>query len=574
MNPDHDKVSRLRTTDCCERGSIIGSRQGRSIIRVLMQAAATHCCVLSLLQCLLMISFTPSYGRERCEQWGRFEVTMKHRSPGNPFSDVTLQARFTANDSSCVVRGFYDGNDRFTIRFMPPRTGIWHFVTSSNVPELDKQRGSFECVCATGDNHGMVKVRNTHDFAYSDGKPYYPFGTTAYGWMHADRDRRDETLNALKSSGFNKVRMCIFPHRNMTPELFPFARREGRPDSSGPEREAWDFTRFNPLFFQRLEKLVQDLSHCGIEADLILFHPYDGGRWGFDSMPSDVNERYVSYVVARLASFRNIWWSLANEFDYVRSKDRLEWSDLLRSVATSDPYGHLCSIHGSTATYFDYWKAECSHASIQDDAPVCEPGNAALLRNAYHKPVVYDEVGYEGNLPSRWGRLSGEEMLYRIWTGVIAGTYVTHGECYQSETERDGYFIKDGGRFKGTSWKRIEFLRALVEECPGPLELADISRDHRTAAAGMGTYIVYFGRDINDSWLFDLPHKNGTHERPRPGTRFKVEIIDTWNMTISEYPEVFHVTPVIDYRMYDKDFKRVALPRKPYIALRVTEISP
>ena len=117
----------------------------------------------------------------------------------------------------------------------------------------------------------------------------------------------------------------------------------------------------------------------------------------------------------------------------------------------------------------------------------------------------------------------------------------------------------------------LDHPEGLLELLHGPLELAVISRDHRTATAGTGTYIVYFGKDMNEAWLFDLPHKNGTHERPKPGARFKVDIIDTWDMTVQPYPEVFEVTSVINYRLYDKDFRKVRLPLKPYMALRISE---
>ena len=61
-----------------------------------------------------------------------------------------------------------------------------------------------------------------------------------------------------------------------------------------------DLTR---LFFQHLEKRIDQLNRLGIEADLILFHPYDKGRWGFDAMSNEVNVRYIKYITARLASF-------------------------------------------------------------------------------------------------------------------------------------------------------------------------------------------------------------------------------------------------------------------------------
>ena len=51
----------------------------------------------------------------------------------------------------------------------------------------------------------------------------------------------------------------------------------------------WDFTRFNPAHFQHIEKCTQALMNLGIEADLIVMHPYD--RWGFSMMKAEDDDR-------------------------------------------------------------------------------------------------------------------------------------------------------------------------------------------------------------------------------------------------------------------------------------------
>ena len=177
--------------------------------------------------------------------------------------------------------------------------------------------------------------------------------------------------------------------------------------------------------------MIDSLASFGCEADLILFHPYDKGYWGFDSMPMEVNLRYLQYLQARLSSFHNVWWSLANEYDLVKQKSEDEWCQLIAAVKKNDPYRHLVSIHGSTATYFPYEREGLTHTSIQDEAPVIQQGRAGILWSIYKIPVVLDEVRYEGNLPYRWGRISGEEMINTMWNGILMGCYVTHGECYQ-----------------------------------------------------------------------------------------------------------------------------------------------
>lgn len=526
------------------------------------------------IMCLPVLLTRLSFAQQTVQQWDRFEITLEHSYKGNAFTDVELTATFKGKDTSYTVAGFYDGGNTFRIRFMPQQTGTWQYITHSNVAPLNNKSGSFACVKAEAPNHGMVRVNNTYHFKYADGQPYYPLGTTSYAWTHMGQQLQETTLQTLRHSGFNKIRMCIFPKNydlvKEEPEDYPFAIRSTT-NTGGQAQIMWDLSRFDPAFFRRLEKRIDALRDLGVEADLILFHPYDKGRWGFDSLPMDVNIRYLRYVTARLSSFRNVWWSVANEWDLVKYKTHADWDTLSKAVVRMDPYRHLCSIHGVTASYFEYWQPAFTHASIQDEAPVMNPGAAAILRNAYHKPVIYDEVGYEGNLKQRWGRYSGEEMIYLIWMGIIGGAYVTHGEAYMFHDDRDTIFWAKGGRFKGSSWERAGFLRKILEAGPGPLEPADISRDLRTATAGNGYYLVYFGREMQESWTFNLPYKNGQFEKPRPGERYKVEIIDTWDMTIKECPLSFEITEPDDYRVYDRLRQSVRLPLKPYIALRIAK---
>jgi Domain of unknown function (DUF5060)/Domain of unknown function (DUF5605)/Protein of unknown function (DUF4038) len=534
--------------------------------------------VKSILLCNVVFLLThTAFAQTKIEEWNRFEVVVNHKVMGNAFQNVSIAAKFTNKDTAYTVQGFYDGDGVFKVRFMPQTIGTWQYVTQSNVAQLNNKKGFFECVKATGHNHGIVKIYNTYGFKYADGKPYYPVGTTAYAWTHMGQGVQETTLNSLKTAGFNKIRMGVFPKNydlvKEEPALYPYLSTGTTKDTDGNDKKTWDFTQFNPLFFKHLEKRIDDLRDLGIEADLILFHPYDKGRWGFDEMPMEANVQYIKYLTARMASFRNVWWSMANEYDYVKSKTDADWLALTKATVAADPYRHLCSIHGSTAKYFEYWKPEFTHISVQDEAPLINFGAAAIARNIYSKPVIYDEVGYEGNLKHRWGRYSGEEMSHLMWMGAIAGTYVTHGEAYMFKNISDTIFWAKGGVFKGTSWKRAGFLRKILETNHAPLEMADGSRDLKTATTGKGQYLVYFGKEISEYWIFNIPHKNATYDRPKAGKKYKVEIIDTWEMTIQENSQTFEIAEVNDYRMYDKELKKIRLPLKPYIALRITEIT-
>jgi hypothetical protein len=274
-----------------------------------------------------------------------------------------------------------------------------------------------------------VRVRNTYHFAYADGTPFKQIGTTIYNWLDTPEALQEETLKTLATAPFNKARMLIFPQRTSFRQEFPPPRW---PFAGTPPRN-WDFTRFNVDFFRHYETRLAQLRDLGIEADLILFNPY-GPPWGFDNMGAAADERYIRYVIARFGAYRNVWWSLANEYDFMRTKTEADWDRFGALVQQSDPFAHLRSIHNGSLIY-DHNKPWVTHASIQNGLAVEEPGRAELYRDVYRKPIVYDEVKYEGRSPFRWGNLSGEEMVHRFWCGTVAGTYVGHGDYFLTTVE-------------------------------------------------------------------------------------------------------------------------------------------
>lgn len=474
-------------------------------------------------------------------KWGIYELSLVGPDKGNPFTDVTLYAEFLNNERSFRVSGFYDGEGVYRIRFMPDNEGKWVYRTMSNARSLDGIIGEIECVGQEEGNHGLVKVKDTFHFAYADGTRYIPVGTTCYAWTHQGAALEQETLKTLAKSPFNKLRMCIFPKsytfNNNEPELYPF---------EGSLQEGWDFTRFNPHFFRHLEEKVEQLGALWIEADLILFHPYD--RWGFQEMKKGVDARYLKYVVARLSAYRNVWWSLANEYDFMWAKHEEDWERFAGIIKSNDPYNHLISIHNGLA-FYDYQRDWITHCSLQrvDLYKTSEYTNE--WRNRWNKPIVIDECVYEGNIDAGWGNITGEEMVRRFWEGAMRGGYVGHGETYVHE--QDIIWWSKGGLLHGTSPQRIAFLRSLMEE--GPAEgWNPIPGAWDAPSAGIkNEYILHY-------YGFNQPRYKIYHMKP--GIRYTVDVIDTWNMSI-----------IRQEGEYEGSF-RVELPGKPYIAVRMKKI--
>jgi hypothetical protein len=495
------------------------------------------------------------------EQWGVFEVALNGPTDGNPFTDVKFSARFSQSTNSIEASGFYDGDGIYRVRFMPEQQGDWHYVTESSSPELNGHTGSFTVTQPSPDNHGPVHVAYTYHFAYADGTPYEEIGTTCYAWIHQSESLQEETLQTLATAPFNKLRMCIFPKwyswNTNEPILYPY---EGTPPHT------WDFTQFNPQFFQHLEQRILDLQKLGIQADIILFHPYDGGHWGFDRMPSADDDLYLRYVLARLSAYRNIWWSLANEWDLMKQKNESDFVSFGEMISTNDPYHHLISIHNGQKI-FNNTLPWISHASIQNGLAVESAASAELYRDVYRKPVVYDEVKYEGNLPMRWGNLSPQEMVYRFWNGTVAGTYVGHGETYVDP--HDIIWWAKGGVLKGQSPARLAFLKQVLDGAP-PEGIEPIDKWQIPGYSGQSGkyYLIYFDKQTTNSWKFLLPKAvtaNGTGLTN--GMQFTAEVLDTWNMTVKPVPGVFTLQKKTDYYYGDKDGRAIKLPGQPYMAI-------
>src|SRR3974390_309595 len=145
------------------------------------------------------------------EKWGAFEAEFAGPMAGAPFVDVTLDIDFAFGARTVPVPGFYDGDGVYRVPFMPDTEGEWSFRTRSNATALDGLSGAFRCGPPGANNHGPVRVRNRFHFGYADGKPYFPFGTTCYAWTHQPLDMQRKTLETMRKSGFNKLRMAVFP---------------------------------------------------------------------------------------------------------------------------------------------------------------------------------------------------------------------------------------------------------------------------------------------------------------------------------------------------------------------------
>lgn len=451
----------------------------------------------------------------------------------NPFAEVSLKAVVTGPDGEVRLDAFYDGGDRFVIRYMPQSEGEFTLTTRSNLPALDRLTAAFTALPAAAENHGPVGVDGMH-FRHHDGARAFVMGTTAYVWHHRPAEIREKTLESFSAYGFNKIRMLFFPKHytggygaidvSYEPPCYPF---EGKPG-------AFDFTRPNPAYFREYEDRLRELDARGIIADTILFHPYDFGHWDIDTgMDEDQALAYLKYLVARIAAFKNVWWSLANEYDIKTlpekkvlrvGYDARDWDVIGEFVKARDPSGHPISCHNIPFGRIYPDRPWMSHVSYQHP----DTYTAMIeLQARYMKPVINDEYQYEGNTPDDWGNTSGELELERHWRSAMAGGYATHGEAFIRDNNRD-IFWAYGGDMIGESPKRLKFLREIIESCPfEELERDFVNSDANNYYAlrkGYDYYLIFSRRALPGKHLWV-----GDWTTAREGVQYKVTTYDAWN---------------------------------------------
>lgn len=476
-------------------------------------------------------------------------------------AEPPFSVRLRNGAEEIVVPGFWDGGTTYRVRVCPESDGTWTWEVEGARTPLDRSSGSFEVT--PGAAHGPVRVAHRFHFAHADGTPYRPVGTTAYNWLHQDEPLFTQTVDDIAEVGFDKLRFMVFPqgggYIEHVPALMPFEKTDGH----------WDVSRPVPEFFQHLDRAVEMLGARGIQADVLIFDAYDRGQFGLDALTEEEDAVYLRYLVARLSGYAHVWWSLCNEFDQLERPDD-RWDRTGALLASVDPHDHLRSIHNWIEIY-DNNQPWVTHASIQNGAATEDFGRANLYRDVWKKPVVLDEIKYEGDIPDRWGHLDGQELVHRFWITTVAGCYASHGESFL--TESGSLHMVEGGVLRGESPARIAFLRGILDDLVVP-GLDPIDKwDDPAYVAGWHRqqYLQYLGRSAPASWSFRLP-VGQPGESPEEGDVFEVDVIDTWNMTVTPVGRRFTLTEVTRNEAFDRDSAPVDLPAGKPIALRITRV--
>ncbi len=517
-------------------------------------------------------------------QYETAELCLQGSAPKGSEAVVDLTAVFGKDGKTWNVKGFYTGNGQYKVRFLPEECGTYTYKITGSVLQAPVF-GTFEAESADSLHHGPVRADGTALF-YADGTRFTGFGTTVYAMLHQSDALMAETFETLSESPFNKVRLCVFPkhynYNHNNPRFYAFQRTGQAKDLTfevpegseaafsitAKDGENWDVHHPVAAFWDAFEEGLRKLQELGIEADLILFHPYD--RWGFSAMKQEDNLVYLDYLLRRFSAFPNVWWSLANEYDLCPEISLRDWEEIEAFVAEHDPFHHLLSNHNCLCPW-DWSRKDTTHVSWQSK----QFRRVSELMQKYGKPVLFDECRYEGNLPESWGNISGKRMVQSFWRVMSQGGHCTHGETFfpgskeaEANTatgESEVVWWARGGKLHGESPARIAFMRGIFDSLPGPLEP---SADGLAAAMSMpdetfkkmeaampasfrvfGESMLAMGKRERELFAMTEPEYGGhagdlaflryldteccarTELRLPENHRYRVDLIDTWNMT-------------------------------------------
>jgi len=426
------------------------------------------------------VRFLPS--SDRIPLFGLFEVEVRVRSPviANPFADARLSGVFKSDGEEIAVEGFADSleSDLFKIRFSPqrPQARYTYCLAYSDAAGTETFTGRFQCVEGREFRPVVVDPQHPKHFIHAQSdRHFYHLGLTAYHLLDPSQSDAQVlgTIQYAERNGFNKIRFLLAGYpRDMPDSRKPSdpeygatnpARNYGAPEGMVNPLPVWagephhyDFSRFNPDYWRKVERAIRAMRDRGIVATVIFTIEKQNLPSEYGTL-TEAEYRFYRYGVARLAAFSNVWFDLGNEHNEYRDT---RWGNSMGSfVHHLDPYGRLISAHA----YADWLYPNAPWAgwiTTQQYGTAQEVNAWALKYWSEPKPYINEEYGYEGNRDQPRHGQNADLVRRGHWAIAMAGGYATYGD----QVEAAAYYTGRPG--KGRAPSQLHALRRFFEALP------------------------------------------------------------------------------------------------------------
>lgn len=314
-----------------------------------------------------------------------------------PLWDVELTAIFTSpSGAEIAVEGFWDGADRWLVRFSPDEVGTWWWRTQcsdAGNAGLHQRRGHFECVQGQPGGalarHGPVRIaRSRTHLEHRDGTPFFCLADTAWnGVLRAREEDWEQYLSLRAEQGFTAVQFVCTQWRGW-PQAGVYV--DG-------ERVA-----VNPTILQVMDRKIAAINDHDLLAVPVLL-------WALQ--PTDPGEALSEANAIRLARYLVARWG-AHQVVFLlggdgRYPDLDRWRRIGRGVFPGRRQ-RLVSVHPCGGKWvkadfggepwFDFVGYQSGHGHptktsqwITDGPPARHWGDDPLM------PVINLEPNYEGH---------------------------------------------------------------------------------------------------------------------------------------------------------------------------------
>lgn len=499
---------------------------------------------------------------EGIRQWRPMELAFTAKSAiADPFDleDADFAAEFTGPGGRRIaVPGFWDGGNCWKIRFTPPLSGNWTYVTRFANPEddgLHGQQGSFRAASPAGSlathvHGGFLGVSADQRFlTHTDGTPFFWLGDTWWAAPSANVpfDVFQQQVEARVAQGFT-----VYQAHGHRP-IF-----DGSPVGA----------------FEAVRKPDGETLRYWRETDRYLAYADEKGLVGmlgfgrgdmFDALSLEELKRLWRYYLARYGAY-SISFLITQEYNIDSPKRSSHLPKLLavgRFIKEADPYRRAMTVHPWVRSrddkqawgepWLDFIMLQAGHRRFESAKAYLE-----LWERAPIKPFLESEANYEGFATPEFN-VDDAAIRRSAYTAIQSGSFgFTYGaqglyagildRNKPGPTARWGPVLtwKDGLALAGG--RQLQHLRTCYETVawwqlrpvPGAVEPA--TPNLLVKASPPNTYLIYFvatkkppgelaltgvmpGASYRANWFDPRTGQSATIEsRPATGDRWQLPV--------------------------------------------------
>ena len=354
--------------------------------------------------------------------------------------DITLEGNFVGSDpffseiqgtfTTCKgnrisVPGFYRGDGKWSVRFSSEYEGEWSYTITS--PVITFQGAVSGIVMVKGEEPGITKLLRTEGtrFVTSSGEPVFLLGNECnflFSLLASPGgfEKLQLFIKNTKEGGFNQVQINTYAY-----DYSYFRGRTGENDFGPAFIELWEKTpegrRYNPVFFENFDKLIDYLHRNGIYA-----HVYLRVYNKYVDLPENYSEEDYAYYrlfVARYQAYPNVIWNMSKEGYF--EPDKEYFFTMLNYVRSRDAYHHLCTIHDDLYySFHERYGTTIDFLTVQQHYDLQYAHKYFVEKS--QKPVICGESGMEcpdTRMYDGFSCFTPERTCEIAYEAVMAGAY-------------------------------------------------------------------------------------------------------------------------------------------------------